>query len=837
MNAASPILSLTHIAGRARLEAGSHPEVPMTSHPAALAPRRSISAASARLAPCGLLLLLLGLFVPPARAADCPLPIVVRDAAGLPLPDAQVVVDPGGRTFLTDAQGRACPAGLADGAYEVTARRAGFANVRRPLSIPGADRLELTLRPAHQEYVVVTGTRAERDQRTLPFSISVIGHEELEASGADSPAELLRDVPGVELTDTSLAGGKRVRIRGEVGSNVLVLVDGREISEQRSFHGAAPLLVDVADVARVEIVRGPSSVVYGSKAIGGTVNFITGPPSPEPLAGRASLNLNSATRGYDAGARLSGTLDWFDYRLSFSRSDHGDRRVPDEVSDNDAYTGAIGVLENSAFDSDYLTAEVGKRWGGSRVALRYEDYRSAVESHTGNDVLEAGLDSFQLDLPRLDRRQVSASYRGIGLTPSVPSLSITAYHQRRYRDFHQMLGIEQPGFAGPGSLLEVDLALETVYQQDTFSLLGSLEWTPARAHRIIAGIDLVRDEMDAAVSDVATTTLSFPRLPAPIVDVSAENPVNETRQDSAGFFAQDEWTMGPGWKAVAGLRYNLFDSSLRHTTNEALEPGSERNGHPSIAAALVYEPTARSAVRASYSQGYRQPSLLELYEGTAHGGGGLLYPNPRLDPETSDNYELGARLEAGPLRLDAAFFYTRARDYVTTVACGGDAPCPPQAIPEVDRVYANVNGARTRGLEVSATLGLGSLPAELFAETTWLHREFEYAELTTSDTGLPGFWGRGGLRFGRTRSSERRYFAELSVRAASDADEEVSPSETLHYRGWAVLNARAGIELGTRVPVALTLEAGNLLDKAYRSSQETLYQPGRHVLAKIVTSF
>jgi len=232
-----------------------------------------------------------------------------------------------------------------------------------------------------------------------------------------------------------------------------------------------------------------------------------------------------------------------------------------------------------------------------------------------------------------------------------------------------------------------------------------------------------------------------------------------------------------------------------------------------------------------------QPSLLELYEGTAHGGGGLLYPNPRLDPETSDNYELGARLEAGPLRLDAAFFYTRARDYVTTVACGGDAPCPPQAIPEVDRVYANVNGARTRGLEVSATLGLGSLPAELFAETTWLHREFEYAELTTSDTGLPGFWGRGGLRFGRTRSSERRYFAELSVRAASDADEEVSPSETLHYRGWAVLNARAGIELGTRVPVALTLEAGNLLDKAYRSSQETLYQPGRHVLAKIVTSF
>jgi hemoglobin/transferrin/lactoferrin receptor protein len=771
-----------------------------------------------------------------AAAGECAVPIVVRDATGLALPGATIAIAPGSRALTTDAAGIACADGLAQGTYAVTARRAAFQPVSATLTIPAGQALELTLRPTHEEHVIVTGTRAERDLRTAPLSIAVVERRQLDASGADSPAELLRDVPGVELTDTSLAGGKRVRIRGEVGSNVLVLVDGREISEQRSFHGAAPLLVDLADVDRVEVVRGPSSVVYGSKAIGGTVNFITHPSADVPIAGRASLNLNSATGGYDAGGRVAGTLEWLDYRLSYSRSDHGDRRVPEGVSDNAAYTGAGGVLENSAFDSGYLTSELGRRFGGSRVALRYEGYRSSVESHTSDDVLAAGLDSFQLDLPRLDRRQLAATYRGVGLSPSVPSVSLTAYHQRRDRDFTQTIGIRQPNFAGPGSLLQVDLDLETVYEQDTTGLLTSVEWTPARSHRVVAGLDLVRDRMDSSITDVSTTTLTFPRLPAPIVEVTTQTPESRTRQDSAGLFAQDEWTLGPGFKAVLGLRYNAFDSALLSTTNPNLETGSERSGHLSFAGALVYEPSARSAVRASYSQGYRQPSLLELYEGTAHGGGGLLYPNPLLEPETSDNYELGARLEAGIVALDASLFYTRARDYVATVPCPGSPACPSDAVPG-DRVCANVNGARTRGAEAQATCRLGSLPAELFAEGTYLHREFEYPAFTTSRTGLPRLSGRGGVRVGRTRARERRSFAEISVRAASEADEEAAPGDVVHYPGWAVLNARAGIELGTRVPLLFSVEAGNLLDKAYRSAQETLYQPGRHVLAKVVASF
>jgi len=343
--------------------------------------------------------------------------------------------------------------------------------------------------------------------------------------------------------------------------------------------------------------------------------------------------------------------------------------------------------------------------------------------------------------------------------------------------------------------------------------------------------------MDAAVTDVATTTLTFPRLPSPIVDVAAESPVNRSRQDSAGVFLQDEWAPSQRWKLVLGLRYNTFLSSLDFTTNENLETGSERRGRLSGAAALLYKPSDESALRAFYSQGYRHPSLLELYEGTAHGGGGLLYPNPGLDPETSDNFELGARFASARFSLDAAAFYTRARDYVTTRPCGEAEPCPPGAISGTDRVYANVNGARTRGFELFSSWRFASLPLELVAEATWLRREFEYTDYATTHTGLPSLWGRGGIRFGRERSQQRGFFAELALRAAADADEEVAEGELEHYPGWTVVSARGGIAFGSRVPLALTLEVGNVLDKAYRPAQESLYQPGLHVIGKIVTSF
>lgn len=778
------------------------------------------------------------------RQAATRLNVVAVDSSGAAIADAAVNVVTGGAATTsgtTNAQGT-FEAALSAALYHVTVSHPGFTSQTvtvdlRSTTTPATVRVQL--QPAGiEETVVVTGSRAEREVRSVPYSISVVDTKVIDRSGADSAAEILRDVPGVQITDTSLAGGKRVSIRGEVGSNVLVLVDGREISEQRSFHGAAPMMVDLSDLERVEVVRGPSSVAYGSKAIGGTVNFISRPPADQRFAGRANLSFNSATKGYDGGASASGTLPWFDYRFSAAKSDHGDRRVPDEVHDNLAYTGATGRLENSAFESDYFTGEVGRRWGGSRLAVRAELFTSEIESHTSNDTIESGLAAFQLDLPRQDRRTITATYHGTNLSPRIPSLSITAYQQRRNRDFNQTLAVDQLNFAGPGSRLRVDMAISTIYEQNTAGLLSSIEWLPAAGHRVVTGLDLIHDAMDADVTDSSITTITMPRLPAPIVSTEIQQPANESSQASAGAFIQEEWSFRPQWRLVLGTRFNVFRSALDTTTNENLQTGSTTRSRLSSSVGVLFQPNTTTLARVSYSQGYRNPSLLELYEGTAHGGGGLLFPNPDLDPETSDNLEIGTRFETKPLLLDTSVFYTRARDYVTTRLCDGAAPCPTNAVIGTDRVYDNVNGATTWGVEASLTYGLPQWPVELFGETTYLNRRFEYVGYTTSDTGMPRLWGRTGVRVGKTRTSQHAYFAELSMRAAGASDEYVSSSESLRYPGWAVLSTRAGFDVGGKAyPAQLIVEVGNLFDKAYRPAQESLYQPGRHLIAKIVTRF
>ena len=173
--------------------------------------------------------------------------------------------------------------------------------------------------------MTVVGTRTETSVRDNPASVSVVEREQIEKRGADSVAELLRDVPGVSVVDTAVAGMKRIRIRGEQSNRVVILVDGQEMTDHSSF--GAPFLIDPSNIERIEVVRGPASVMHGAKAIGGVINVITKKGAADPVAVELGAGYFSGSKGKQAAAAVSGTLDRFDYRLSLSGDDHKDRRV------------------------------------------------------------------------------------------------------------------------------------------------------------------------------------------------------------------------------------------------------------------------------------------------------------------------------------------------------------------------------------------------------------------------------------------------------------------------------------------------------------------------------
>lgn len=126
--------------------------------------------------------------------------------------------------------------------------------------------------PAPSEELVITAARAEQARKDVTVATEVIGREEIEASGARTMDELLRAAPGIEVTPTF--GGSGVRMQGLDPKHVLVLVDGRPVDGR--VDGTVDLArLRVSDIERVEVVKGPSSALYGSDALGGVINIVT----------------------------------------------------------------------------------------------------------------------------------------------------------------------------------------------------------------------------------------------------------------------------------------------------------------------------------------------------------------------------------------------------------------------------------------------------------------------------------------------------------------------------------------------------------------------------------
>lgn len=124
--------------------------------------------------------------------------------------------------------------------------------------------------------VVVTASRVEKALADVNMSVSVIDRETIERNAqAKTIADLLEStVPGIRIQNDGGQGIDRVSIRGEDAFRTVVMVDGQRISEQKSMSGV-PLLIDPSQVERIEVIRGPASVLYGSDAIGGAINIIT----------------------------------------------------------------------------------------------------------------------------------------------------------------------------------------------------------------------------------------------------------------------------------------------------------------------------------------------------------------------------------------------------------------------------------------------------------------------------------------------------------------------------------------------------------------------------------
>jgi len=657
--------------------------------------------------------------------------------------------------------------------------------------------------------VVVSATRTEKSLQIAPASISVVDQEEIRRKGYTSLADILQDVPGVEVYDQSLAGAKRINIRGESGSRVLIMIDGQKITEQKSMDGA-PLLIDPEIIERIEVIKGPASVLYGSEAIGGAINIITKKGGDRPVQGSATVTYDGSTDGFTQSLSVYGGKDGFHYRVTGSHSDQGNRDTPD------------GELEESGSQRKSGSGFLGYETDKISLGLGLDAFDSEVESPP----TQVDGSDFNLNLPEWSRKKGSLFLDIKDLNPTIKKIHLDAFAQETQKDFEQEMALNM------GPLGRYNSTINTSNQQKTYGANTQVDILAHPSHYLVGGYSFTRDTLDAdAVTDF--DYLGGRMLPPPPIGPAgpSEDPETTFHQaaiDTHAIFIQDEWILPRNFILTMGGRQTWVSSELEDTDDPSSTIGKVTDSHPVFSAGLTWSGIQDLTLRGLASQGYRFPDLNKLFTGSTHGGQTTL-ANPDLDPETSNNFEIGARFNNGAWDLDLTGFMSYAKDYITTQSVGGSTTV---------YQFANVDEAQTHGIEAHIAYTIIPFHLTPYVTGTWMRRKFEEPGFSTWDTNTPELAGRLGLRWQtEMKDREATLWADAWMRAATDADEEKSDGTQTQNPAWQTANLGLGCEFGRERQYQVSLNLNNIFDQSYRTAQNSLDEPGFHAVVRVGVAF
>jgi iron complex outermembrane receptor protein len=310
----------------------------------------------------------------------------VTDHAGNALPGVGISIHELSRGAQTDVQGNFKIPGLKPGRYHIHFVLLGYRAVEQDVTIGTVDvNLSISLQPASIELnnVTVEESMLKQSQREQSQAVTVVDRNYMLKNGNASLMRMLENVPGVNSISTGMGVSKPV-IRGLSFNRVVVAENGikQEGQQWGADHG---LEIDPNGVERIEIIKGPASLLYGSDGLGGVLNIR---PAPAPELNTAEASLQSSFRSVNDYAGLSGMAavnrnNWFT-RLRISAQDFADYRVPADSFIYNSYILPIvnRRLKNTAGRENALQWMAGttQTWGITSITFSYFDQKSGFFS-------------------------------------------------------------------------------------------------------------------------------------------------------------------------------------------------------------------------------------------------------------------------------------------------------------------------------------------------------------------------------------------------------------------------------------------------------------------------
>ncbi|MBN2493943.1 MAG: TonB-dependent receptor [Deltaproteobacteria bacterium] len=610
---------------------------------------------------------------------------------------------------------------------------------------------------------LVTGSSQEVGR--APAMITVVGRQQIEDMGARTVADVLDQLPGLTVA-RAVSGEYRLAARGiQTGADVLVMLDGHRINDL--YSGDAFLEFPAEAVERIELIRGPASLLYGSGALAGLIHIVT----------RRSPGLHfSAAYGLFNQTRLSAgggyRADAFDIggQMQFVYSQGQDRTVGQDI-----LTGVVGSnptaedVSNTPGSVDdsrmqlhaQLHGSLKDLAGGQLDFISHYAFQQRGSLVGKFDSLDCG-SKLQLHLVTADLR--------FGL----PLSEVFALKTRAYVDAHLVDNSfkvipddeneEHNAYVAGGHELTDGMFESARYSAVSTGIEAGVSYDFLKSNTLLAGLvfeyqslpdyQLERDIGSAessvcASGDECTVPIQGFALPVGRFD---GQPSGKDRM-VLGLFAQDQWTdIVEGLDALAGFRLDYY-------------VGSDVAFTPRMA--ISYAPLDGLRFKTLYAMAFRAPTFRELYEDSSFDPLRGFSGSDSLAPVTTHTLELAAegRIQHAGVTysLTGAFFMSWIRDSIVALDTGSGQP-----------TFDNVQSVDVLGTEIEGLARFGRR-SRIYVNSSWFRAEVDIVGQAQSSyiTDVPqmrlnlgidlGIWDYINLHFGVRHGSERRNNTRLPM--------------------------------------------------------------------------
>ncbi|MBL7889589.1 MAG: TonB-dependent receptor [Bacteroidia bacterium] len=720
---------------------------------------------------------------------------------------------------------------------------------------------DTTLKLINLKEIVFSANKTEEDKADVAYTIDVIKAKQIELSNAQTSADVLSNTGNI-MVQKSQAGGGSPIIRGFEASRVLIVIDGVRLNNAvyRTGHLQNVITIDNAIIDRTEVIYGPSSVIYGSDALGGVMHFYT----KTPLLGIDSMNfkLNSYARYSSANQEKTGHVD---FNLGFKKIAS---LTSITYSDFDDLRTGYSRTPNPDFGRCYFYAGRNYNNTGDSMIRNSNPNIQKFSGYSQLDLMEKLI--YKID----DNKNI-----GLNIQYSTSSninrydrLSETQSGVLRFAEWYygpqnRFLASLHTTIRSDNSKIYDNLRITTAFQNidesrinrrfnsnnkryqieniKVYSVNADFRKLLKEKHELSYGIEFLYNDVTSKAKSVNISD----NTESPW---STRYPDGGSSMMTGAVYLTHTWEINDKLILTDGIRYS--NNTLKANFNDTLfypfpfKNTTQKNDALNGNLGLVISPEEYVRFSILGSTGYRSPNIDDLTKIFESTGGNLIVPNEKLKPEYAYNGEVGFEVKAfnNQLKIEGNYYYTILKNAIVTknASINGQDSIVYNGVLSRVQSQQNADKATVQGVYGAITSDLNDHVSFKSSLTYTLGNYFQKVPETNSipehDTiipldHIPPMFGQTSVFF-RFKKFESEVYARYSAPKllkdySPSGEDNLSQATPDGMPGWVTFNIKTSYKINNHFSANVGIE--NLFDTHYRVFASGISSPGRNIFVTL----